>query len=323
MSTKQKLLDILQQANGRAISGEGLAKQLYVTRAAVWKAIKQLQSQGHEIEAVSGKGYTLKKLSDELTAQGVLMYLSDKDVTVIAEKCVDSTNTLAKELAAQGAPHASVVLAECQTAGRGRLGRNFSSPLGTGLYMSIILKGDAVKNSGMLVTCAAAVAVCKSLELVANKGDIGIKWVNDLYIHEKKCCGILCEATADVQTNTIDSIIVGIGLNLYEPKDGFDDVIKDIATAIFKREERVEKCKLAADIVNRLTQMLSANDSGAFMGDYIKRNIVPGKDVLVLQASASYSARATRINLDGSLEVKLPSGEVKSLSFGEVSLKLQ
>ncbi len=177
----------------------------------------ELQGQGHAIEAVQNKGYTLRPESDVLSEQGVRLYLRHSLPRVVVEQTLISTNLTAKQLAAEGAPHGTLVAANHQTGGRGRRGRSFASPPGTGLYLSMVLRRALPMQNAVLVTSAAAVAVCRAVEAVSGKR-LGIKWVNDLYFYGKKCCGILTEAAADVESGGLEHLVVGIGVNLYEPR---------------------------------------------------------------------------------------------------------
>ncbi len=322
MTTKEKIIYILEENKGKAVSGQALAEQLNITRAAVWKAIKDLQKNNYDIQAITNVGYTLNTASDILTQQAVISGLTNKNVTVIAQSEVTSTNTIAKELAAQGANHASVVVSGSQTKGRGRMGREFKSPQNTGLYLSVILRGEMSLQNSMYVTSAAAVAVVRSLKNKFGINNMRIKWVNDLYINSKKAGGILCEAVTDMQTGKPAYIIVGIGLNLYTPQGGFEKEIQNIATSIFNNTQRVSRASIASAIVNELVQICDNLPNTNFINEYKSLNIVPGKNITVHQNGAQYTAHALNISNDGFLTVRLNDGSEKQLSFGEVSIKL-
>ncbi len=321
MTVKESLLYTLEKNKGNALSGEQLAKELGVSRAAVWKAIKELQRENHTIKAIAGSGYTMLKNSDVLTKEGVLLYLNNKQVDLYVKDSVTSTNIIAKEIAS-GAPHGSAVIANCQTQGRGRLGRTFSSPPNTGLYISCILKNNVQITQGLSITAAAAVAVCRSIKKLTGKHNVRVKWVNDLYIDEKKCGGILCESSTDIQTGYSNYIVVGIGLNLYAPPNGFDEQIANIATHIFNKDEIVSRCELAATIINELLLMCDDLSDFSFMQQYKELNIVQNRQITVLQNDTQYTAYAKEILDNGHLVIKLSDGSEKELSFGEVSLKL-
>ncbi len=325
MQTEQKLLYILEKQKGASISGQQLAQELNVSRAAIWKAIKQLEKSGHEIKAVKKKGYSLQASSDILSVQGILPHVKKryKQAEIIVLDSVNSTNTYAKQMAEEGAVHASAVIANEQTQGKGRLGRKFSSPKGTGLYMSVILKENLNIQNTQSITCAAAVATCRAIKSLSTQQDIQIKWVNDLYKNGKKFCGILCEAQTDMQTGGISNIIVGIGINVKMPKMGFSEDIKDIATAVFDESSVVSRAELAANILNELLEICEKLPNKAFMQDYKKLNLVPGKKIVIVQNGYEEEALAQSITNEGHLKVITQSGKMKTLTYGEVKIVLQ
>lgn len=320
MATKERLLALLEENRGAPLSGEALARQLGVSRSAIWKAVRELQGQGHSIKAVQNKGYTLRPESDVLSEQGVRQHLRRALPRVVVEQTLVSTNLTAKQLAAGGAPHGTLVAANHQTGGRGRRGRSFASPPGTGLYLSMVLRSALPMQSAVLITSAAAVAVCRAVESVSGKR-LDIKWVNDLYFRGKKCCGILTEAAADMESGGVDYLVVGIGINLYEPEGGWPAELRDIATAVFAPDETVNRCRLAAGIADELLALYDALPDTAFLGEYRARNIVPGRNVLILQNGQSRPAHALAITDEGHLLVRLPDGSEETLSFGEVSIR--
>lgn len=321
MAVKQEVLARLAQARGEALSGEALAETLGVSRAAVWKAVKELEKEGHSIAAVPNKGYTLRADREVLCAENIRPWLREPAVTVTAEKELASTNLTAKQLAAQGAPNGSLVVADTQTAGRGRRGRSFASPPGTGLYLSVVLRSDLPMEAATLVTSAAAVASCRAFQRLYGKA-LDIKWVNDLYWQGKKCCGILTEAAADMESGGVDYLVVGMGFNLFEPQGGFPPELRDIAAAIFAPGEQVSRCRLAAEIVNDLLALCSRLPAADFMDEYRARNLVPGRDIFLLQNGTKRPAHALGITDTGHLLVRTAQGE-EEISFGEVSIRFE
>lgn len=321
MAVKQEVLARLAAARGEALSGEMLAQALGVSRAAVWKAVKELQKEGHLIEAAPNKGYALSAADEVLCAENIRPWLGEPQVAVRAVPCLASTNLAAKELAAGGAPHGSLVVADSQTAGRGRRGRSFSSPPGTGLYLSVVLRSELPMGTAALVTSAAAVAACRAFRRLYGK-ELAIKWVNDLYLRGKKCCGILTEAAADMETGGVDYLVVGMGFNLFEPQGGFAPEIREVAGAIFARGEAVSRCRLAAEITNELLTLCDALPDTAFMEEYRARNLVPGRDVLLVQNGQKRPAHAVGITDEGHLLVETAGGR-EEISFGEVSVRFE
>lgn len=320
MPTKERLLALLEENRGTPLSGEALARRLGVSRTAVWKAVHELQAQGHMIEAIQNKGYTLRPESDVLSEQGVRRHLRRALPRIVVEQTLVSTNLTAKQLAAEGAPHGTLVAANHQTGGRGRRGRSFASPPGTGLYLSMVLRGALPMQSAVLITSAAAVAVCRAVESVSGKR-LDIKWVNDLYFRGKKCCGILTEAAADMESGGVDHLVVGMGVNLYEPEGGWPEELRETAAAVFAPGEAANRCRLAAAIADELLALYDALPDTAFLTEYRARNIVPGRDVLILQNGQSRPAHALAITDEGHLLVRLPDGSEEALSFGEVSIR--
>ncbi|MEF9970012.1 MAG: biotin--[acetyl-CoA-carboxylase] ligase [Ruthenibacterium sp.] len=322
MTTKQSLLAQLELHKGSVLSGEALATALCVSRTAIWKAVKDLQKAGYPIDAVPHEGYTLSQNSDTLSAEAIRPLLHCQNGDVVVESCIDSTNTRAKQLAAAGAPHGTLVVANEQTAGRGRRGRSFHSPAGSGLYLSMILRNPLPMESAALVTSAAAVAVCHAVQSVCGLA-LQIKWVNDLYKDGKKCCGILTEASADFETGGVDYVVVGIGLNVREPAGGFPADIAQIATALYPQNALVPRSRLAAAIANEVFSLANMLPDTAFMDEYRVRNLIPGRDIFVLQNDTKRAAHALAITDNGHLQVRFEDGSIDEISFGEVSIRLQ
>ena len=180
--------------DGGYLSGQALADGLSVSRHAVWKAIDKLRHEGYQIEAITNKGYRLTQAEDTLSAEGVASFLAPAlPFRLEYHDTIDSTNNCARELAEAGAPEWTVVLAGNQSAGRGRMGRAFYSPEASGIYMSVVVRPDSDVREANMLTLAAAAAVAEGVEAVCGQ-NVGIKWVNDLLLGEKKICGILAEA---------------------------------------------------------------------------------------------------------------------------------
>ena len=203
MTVKSKLLGILEQQKGETLSGEKLAEELHCTRAAIWKAVKSLREEGYTIEAGQNKGYMLVKDSHRLSMEAIQPFLVSPEVYLKVYQEIDSTNRAAKEAAVTGlAGHGGCVVAGKQTAGRGRRGREFYSPKGNGIYLSVILEPKGTLEGSLLITTAAATAVYKAVKEVCGV-KLGIKWVNDLYKDNRKVCGILTEAVTDFESGNM------------------------------------------------------------------------------------------------------------------------
>jgi BirA family biotin operon repressor/biotin-[acetyl-CoA-carboxylase] ligase len=324
MTIKQQILELFEQDKGRYISGEELATRLAVSRVAVWKAVKSLQEEGYSIAAVQNKGYCLSNDTDILSAQSISKYLAEYagNFKIEVYKTVTSTNTVLKELAKQGAPEGMVVVAKAQTDGKGRMNRSFYSPADTGIYMSILLRPRFPMAESFLVTTSAAVAVAQAIEAVACR-EAKIKWVNDVYCDGKKTCGILTEASVDIESGGLEYAILGIGINVTAPKDGFHEEIKAIATAVFEAGcDGVDvKSRLAAEVLKRFWAYYVDLGSRAFLREYRERSLVIGKEVFVLGGDSSQKALVLDIDDQCHLKVQFEDGVTRLLSSGEVSIK--
>lgn len=231
----------------------------------------------------------------------------------------DSTNIEAKRWAQQAAPHGALVLARRQNAGRGRMGRGFSSPPG-GIYASMVLRPNGQASAPALVTAAAAVAVHAAVQQVCGLS-LGIKWVNDLYSDGKKCCGILAEAAIDAQANTTEYIVLGIGINYNTPQAAFDAVSQP-ATSLYPHGGAPgPAAQLAAAIHSRVLQLWAAFPGRDFLQQYRRHSMVLGRQVTVLD-TPPWPAQAVAIDDDARLVVRNEKGEEKALSFGEISIQL-
>ena len=321
MTIKEQVLKILIDNKEKSVSGEAIADQLFCSRNAVWKAIKSLRNEGYKIDAVTNKGYSLVDDGGVFSSVSVEKRLKN-DCRVIVLENVDSTNNYLKKLAENGERENTVVIAECQSSGKGRLGRNFFSPK-SGLYLSILLRPAFSAEKSLFITAAAAVAVSDAIEEISGK-KTGIKWVNDVFIGNKKVCGILTEAAVDFETGGLYYAIPGIGVNIYHPADGFPPEIRDIAGAVFDTEpdEKDLKQKLAAAIINNFFDIYNNIESSDFMQKYKQKSCILGKEIFVLRNETKTKATVLDIDEKAGLVVKYENGEVETLSSGEVSIRL-
>lgn len=322
MTTKDKLLGLFEENKGIYFSGEEIAKKLCVSRAAVWKAVKSLRDEGYDIDAVTNKGYCLSVNTDILSVQGIQKYLKQEyknmDINVIP--VIGSTNDLVREKANEGYDEGYIAIANEQTKGRGRYGRKFFSPSGTGLYMSILLRPKNYSASeAVKVTMIAAVALCEAIEEVSDE-KAEIKWVNDVFINGKKICGILTEASYGLESGVLDYAVVGVGINVYRPEGGFTEEIEQIAGAIFDTTRDDLKNHLSAGFINKFMRYyLLQNDE--FVEEYRRRSFVVGKKVMVIMGDNKREALVKGVDKDCRLIVKYDDGEEECLSYGEISIK--
>lgn len=319
MCTKSELLRQLEENKGIYLSGEELAARLGCSRTAVWKAMKSLRAEGYKITAVNNRGYALDVDSDILSAEAIRSHLVHQNVFMDVKKEMPSTNQfLKKKGIEENLPHGSFAVAEAQTEGKGRRGRSFFSPPGSGLYLSVLLRPHKTAQESLFLTAAGAVAVCRCVEKICGVS-LEIKWVNDLYLGERKVCGILTEAVSDFETGDIELVIVGVGLNLREPEGGFPKAIADMAGAVLKPGTHVDRNLLAAGIVNEL--LLEAEKEG-IPEEYRTRNMVPGRRVRVSYGNRERCVDAKEILPDGRLLVINEQGQEEILPCGDVSLRL-
>jgi BirA family biotin operon repressor/biotin-[acetyl-CoA-carboxylase] ligase len=319
MSVKEDIISVLEKNRGEFISGEALAESLGVSRTSVWKSIRKLQDEGFSIVAVTNRGYMLEADTDILSRAGVEKYL-DNSLPIRLEvfKSIDSTNLELKRRAAEA--EGLVVAASEQTGGMGRLGRKFSSPSETGIYFSILLKPQIDNSEVTLLTTIAALAVCEAIEKHTDKKP-GIKWVNDVFIDGKKVNGTLTQASFSVENLAPEYVIVGIGINVYEPDGGFDPEIKDIAGAVLESRQGNMKNKLLAEVLNRYFYYYQNFEKKEFISEYKKRSIVIGKDVSVVTPTSSRRASVLDIDDKCRLIVRYENGDEEAVSTGEISIR--
>lgn len=322
MSIKNEILHILESNRGRNISGQELADMLNVSRTAVWKAINSLKDEGYLIGAATNKGYSLSNTSDLLSSEGIKLYLDEefKNIPVIVYKTIESTNSEAKLLAVQNAEHGTTIIAEEQTKGRGRFGRDFFSPSDSGIYMSIILKPLLSIENSVLITTAAAVAVCEAIEKFISQAP-KIKWVNDIFIGDRKVCGILTEAVTNFESGMMDSVVVGIGINVKTKNEDFPIELQNTAGAIFNNGDNFIRNHLSAEIINNVLNITEHLESKNFMQSYRERSMILGEQILYNKNNNWYEGYASEINDSGELIIYTADGQKIRLNSGEVSIK--
>lgn len=238
---------------------------------------------------------------------------------------IDSTNTQAKKMALEGAPHGTVLIADRQTSGRGRMGRSFSSPSGKGIYMSVILRPQCAAAELMHLTCAVAVAMCNAVECVSGFRP-QLKWINDLLANGKKLGGILTELSLVPGTDRVDFTVVGVGINCLQDPQDFPADIRDIAISLKTATKKsVKREDLAAAMVTafyNLDQIL-LSEKAALMEQYKKDCSTLGQDIYLIKGESRTPCRGISIDQDGALIVEFPDGTSQVVNSGEVSVRLQ
>ena len=318
MGLKHEVLRLLEENRESYLSGQEIANRLAFSRTAVWKAIHSLKEEGYQIHAVSNKGYQLDTSCDLLSSEGIHAYLAEdlKQLPIYVYQQIGSTNTEAKQQALNGAPHGTIILAEEQAQGRGRLGRKFYSPKGTGIYMSIILRPQLHLNQAIQVTTTVAVAICRVIEKLTNQNP-HIKWVNDIYLGKQKICGILTEAVTDFESGQVEFIILGIGLNVNTVD--FPADLHEIAGSLNPKD--VTRNQLCAHLLNELFSLFSKLNDPQVLEEYKSKSNVLGNWITFMKNQESYEAFAEDINEQGGLVVRLKNDEKMILNSGEISIR--
>ena len=323
MSTKVSLLQILRENEDCFVSGAELAERLSVSRTAVWKAVSQLRAEGYRIRSVRNKGHCLSSARDVLSATGVEYYLKTTGIRVQYFREISSTNTVLKMMAAEGAAEGLVLIAEEQSGGKGRLGRSFFSPPGSGLYMSILLRPETDAAHSTDITACAAVAAALAIEELSGE-PAAIKWVNDIYMNHRTVCGILTEASVDCESGRLNYAVVGIGINTLVPQNDFPQELKAVAGPAFSAESVVPdlRCRLAAAVIDRLMMYYRSTEGGNCFEEYKKRSFLLGKAISIHRWDQEpIPATAVDLDRDYALIVQLEDGSLQRINSGEVSVR--
>lgn len=319
---KEEILRLLRSADGY-ISGQELCNRFGVSRTAVWKAINQLKEAGYEIEAQQNKGYRLKAAPDLMTEAEIksLMHTEWVAKEVLYFDTIDSTNTKAQELAEKGYPSGTLVVADKQESGKGRRGRSWISPSGTGIFMTLMIKPDINPNNASMLTLVAALAVAKAITSVTGE-EAMIKWPNDIVVNGKKVCGILTEMNA--QFDYINHIVVGIGINVHN--ESFPEEISQMASSLMIEAggKRFHRAQIIAETMSYFEQyydtFLKTQDLSALVREYDKLLVNRNKSVRVLDPKEPFDGKAMGITPKGELIVDTWESR-KLVSSGEVSVR--
>ena len=319
---KEEILRLLRGADGY-ISGQELCNRFGVSRTAVWKAINQLKEAGYEIEAQQNKGYRLMAAPDLMTEAEIKSLLHTDWVAkeVLYFDTIDSTNTKAQELAEKGYPSGTLVVADKQESGKGRRGRSWVSPSGTGIFMTLMIKPDINPNNASMLTLVAALAVAKAITSVTGE-EAMIKWPNDIVVNGKKVCGILTEMNA--QFDYINHIVVGIGINVHN--ESFSEEISQMASSLMIEAggKRFHRAQIIAETMSYFEQyydtFLKTQDLSALVREYDKLLVNRNKSVRVLDPKEPFDGKAMGITPKGELIVDTWESR-KLVSSGEVSVR--
>ena len=323
ISTKAEILKEIRSSRDH-VSGQELCEKLGVSRTAVWKVIKQLQAEGYDIEAVTNKGYRLLSYPNILSGSELMSRMNTKwaGQRVYYRKETESTNEDAKYLAEEGMEHGSLVVADSQTGGRGRRGREWISPPGEAISMSLLLRPDFSPNKAPMLTLLMAVSVAEVISGLYQDLKVSIKWPNDVLVSERKVCGILTEMSAE--PDFIHHVVIGVGINVnqtYFPKE-----VEDIAISLrMAHGEMLDRAQIIVGIMDYFeyyygifAERLDVSD---FVNIYDSYLVNRGREVRVLDPKGEYEGVAEGINDKGELIVHLKDGSVRTVASGEVSVR--
>lgn len=314
-ATTEQVLARLRTAAG-FVSGQALSAELGVTRAAVWKAVRHLLGIGYDIEAAPRRGYRLRQVGEGAIATELEPLLATRLLgreRVCLDAC-DSTNTVAKDRAGQGAPHGLLVTADHQTQGRGRMQRPWHSPPGRNLYASLLLRPAVPPQRVPQLSILAGLALAETLAEQAPDIPLRIKWPNDLWIGDRKVCGILCEMAAEMAA--VHHVVVGIGLNVNLTEADIPPDLREVATSLRLAAGRdFSRVAILAAFLNRfeplLDQWIGADDLGPFLADYDRLALLTGRQVRVEQPRETLSGRVAGLNPRGELLLETSRGTVR------------
>ncbi|SEV84426.1 biotin--[acetyl-CoA-carboxylase] ligase [[Clostridium] fimetarium] len=319
---KTKILKVLRNSD-KYISGQSICDELGISRTAVWKYMNQLKEDGYGIEATQNKGYNITKYPDVLTEVelGSLFETAFFGNKIYFYDEIDSTNNEAKKKAEDGAKQGTLVIAECQNGGRGRRGKKWISPSGSGIWMSFVLKPTIHPYGASMITLVAALSVVSALKNI--KGlECNIKWPNDIVANGKKICGILTEMSSEL--DAVNYVIIGIGININSTE--FDEEISDIASSVFLETGlTIKRSQVVADFAKYFEKYYSifmqTQDLRGLIDEYNGLLVNVGKEVKINNINSQFIGNAIGINDKGELLVKKQDGSVEKVIAGEVSVR--
>jgi len=321
---KYELLKRLQAAGNEPLSGQQIADELNISRTAIWKHINQLKEEGYEIETIRKKGYILKQAANNLDPAKIKALLETTHFghTIFYEEILDSTQPTAHRLAQEGAKEGTLVICEEQTAGRGRMMREWQSQRGKGIWMSVILRPDVPTHKAPQFTLVAAVAVARGIEDITGVRP-AIKWPNDLLINGLKCTGILTEMQSE--PDLVNALIMGIGINVNHEEQDFPEEIQGIATSLkLQAGKEIDRAQLTARILFYLERYSAEYVTEGF--EKIKKqwesySCTLGQRIKATTLCDVLIGEAVEITDDGVLKIKLDNGEIKGVYSADISLE--
>ena len=323
--SRENVLSLLRERQGEYLSGEAMSRALGISRAGVWKAIEGLRQEGYVISSAPNRGYRLEQGPDRLRAGELAGPLSGCLIgrKLLCLDTVDSTNTECKRQAMAGEEEGLVVISDEQTGGRGRLGRTFQSPKGCGLYLSALLRPKLEPAEVTDFTAWVAVAVCDGIEACCGVRP-QIKWTNDIILGGKKLVGILTELGLESESNALEYLIPGIGINVNHRPEDFSPEIRDMATSLSQQLGKpVSRVELAIQVARALDRMYAQfpENKAEYLEKYRAGCLTPGHQVQLVTPTSREEAWAVEIDDEFRLVVEMPDGSRRALSAGEVSVR--
>jgi len=321
---KTEILTLLRETEG-FVSGQELCDRFGVSRTAVWKVINGLKEEGYEIISVPRKGYCLKGVPDILSESEIASRMETKWLgrRVVYFEETDSTNIQAKRLAEDGAENGTLIVADMQTAGKGRRGRSWQQSSGTMISMTFILKPAFTPDKASMLTLVAAHSVAKAIEEETGL-DVFIKWPNDIIVHQKKVVGILTEMSLSVEQDSIHYVVVGIGINVNP--EHIPEELKDTATSLYLESGRkFNRSRMIARVMKCFEEdyerFLETEDLSSILDSYNARLISAGREVRILDPKGEYTGTSRGMNRIGELIVEKADGCTVNIYAGEVSVR--
>ena len=321
---KDDIIKLLESGESSYLSGQRISEQLGVSRAAVWKAVEALRKDGYEIDSRSNRGYHLVRTPDVIDVN-TLLHLGTRQIgrRVLYFDTLDSTNNEIKRQSIDRVENGLTVIADCQTGGRGRRGRSFLSPAGKGLYLSILMQPQCSAEQISMLTAWSAVALCDAIENACGVRP-GIKWPNDLVLHEKKLCGVLTELELEAETGLPRYVVVGIGINVFQTAQDFGPEVAPIAISLSQALDTVPgRTALACEILRSMDNLYRDFPQARerYLEQYRRDCLTLGKSISVVRPSGTQNGLATGVNEDFALTVRWENGTEEPLSAGEVSVR--
>lgn len=321
---KDEILARFLNANGEPISGQALADEFQVSRTAIWKHMQTLKEEGYEFETIKKRGYKLLSVPDKVDMGQLQQFLTTERYGrhVHYYDTVESTQLVAHELVRSGAPDGTVVIAEHQTAGRGRMMREWESSEGKGIWMTVIIRPNVAPHQAPQFTLVTAVSIVQAMKACFNNFTPEIKWPNDILVNGKKTTGILTEMVAEA--DRIQALLIGIGINVNQQPEDFPDELQNIATSIAIEEgEQIERVHFVANVLDFLEHYSNhyvKNGFGMIKTLWEQSSGTIGKQVKATTLREVVEGEAISITESGVLEIRQANGEIKSMYSADIEL---